>query len=86
MGLTVGQLESLMAPNKTAKKANALVRVATETGTMLERQQVKTSQFGRFEGKAGTKRRSRKGMVRTMPNGSRYYNWITETEVVMYQV
>jgi hypothetical protein len=84
MGLTISQIESLMAPTNDPrkKKYNAIVRTAEG----LEQQQVKTSQFGRFEGKAGTKRRSRKGMVRTMPNGSRYYNGITEVEVVMYQV
>jgi hypothetical protein len=30
--------------------------------------------LGAYEGKTGSKRRSRKGRVWTMPNGRRYYN------------
>jgi hypothetical protein len=84
MGLTVSQISDLMAPVKhRAPKTNALVRVAGEA--RLENQQVKPAQFGRFEGKQGTKRRSRKGLVRTMPNGYVFYNGVTDTEVVAYR-
>lgn len=91
MALTASQLAEIMAPVKTRKgaKTNALVRLPDGT---MERQQVKSSQFGKYEGKAGTKRRSRKGLVRTMPNGYINYNDIdsvlpwAEVEVVAYTV
>ena len=85
MGLTVAQMTSLMAPSKVAKgKApNAVIRNADG---QLETAFVKSSQFGKFDSKMGTKRRSRKGRVVTMPNGYARYNGITDTEVVAYQV
>lgn len=81
MALTLSEMQSLLATK--APVGNALVRTADNK---LEHASVKPSQFGRFEGKQGTKRRSRKGLVRTMPNGWVKYNDITDVEVVAYSV
>lgn len=86
MGLTVTQLQSLMAPDKTGRKGKAPNAVIRNADGQLETAFVKSSQFGKFDSKMGTKRRSRKGRVVTMPNGYARYNGITDTEVVMYQV
>ena len=82
MALTPAQIQELMGSKGRARKTNALIR--TDEGT-LERQLVKPSQFGQYIGKQGTKRRSRKGLVRTMPNGWVKYNDITDVEVVAYR-
>ena len=54
-----------------------------ETGELVKRNGVKP---GQFKGKQGSKRRSRKGAVRTMPNGYVQYcpNW--DEEVFSYVV
>jgi hypothetical protein len=80
MALTAAQISELTR-GKLTNKGNAWVRNADGK---LEKQLVKSSQFGKFEGKAGSKRRSRKGMVRTMPNGWVKYNDVTDIEVVSY--
>ena len=86
MALTIGQMQELMGSKHKPVKTNALVRLsAPNGGSVLERQQVKPSQFGAYVGKQGTKRRSRKGLVRTMPNGWVKYNDVTDIEVVAYK-
>jgi hypothetical protein len=84
MALTISEMQSLLAGKSKVLASNALVRTAGNN--TLEQQLVKPSQFGKFEGKQGTKRRSRKGLVRTMPNGWVKYNDVTEIEVVAYKV
>ena len=42
--------------------------------------------LGKYEGRAGSIRRSRKGRTRRMPNGRRFYNGITDHEVVAYRL
>jgi len=44
--------------------------------------------FGSFQGKVGTMRRSTKGRSRRMPNGSRRYvhNWFEQPTVVAYKL
>jgi hypothetical protein len=44
--------------------------------------------FGSFQGKVGTMRRSTKGRSRRMPNGSRRYvhNWFESNTVVAYKL
>jgi len=47
------------------------------------------SSIGSFEGRQGTKRRSKKGRVRTLPNGTRRYianpDVLRENEIVAYK-
>ena len=81
MALSITEMQALLGPKAKQVKTNALVRLSDGS---LEQQQVKTSQYGKYEGKAGSKRRSAKGHVRTMPNGFRKYNDVTEIEVVAY--
>ena len=88
MALSTSQLQALLAPASKGKAGNAWVRIVDQEGvSTLERQQVKTSTFGKFEGKIGTKRRSAKGRVSINPNGYRKYNdggYEREIEVVAY--
>ena len=88
--LTISQIESLMAPPKSGKKKtpNAVVRTVVDGQATLERQVVKSSQFGKYEGKMGSKRRSAKGRISIMPNGFVYYNDVdsqSPVEVVAYK-
>jgi hypothetical protein len=85
MPLTTAQMRSLLnEPSGTKTQFNALVR--GENG--LEKAKVSTSQFGKYEGKTGTKTRGRKGNVRVAPNGRRYYEaqWPTWEDSPIGQV
>lgn len=42
--------------------------------------------IGKFEGRAGSIKRSRKGRTSRMANGRRFYNGITEHEIVAYRL
>jgi hypothetical protein len=81
MALSQNQLMSLLAiPKGEKRKTNAWIM----DGDTLTRETVKSSQFGKFEGKAGSVVRNRKGATRRMPNGRRYYVRPTDLEVVAY--
>lgn len=63
-----------------------LAFIASDEGlTSVPMSSVKASALGKFEGKQGTSKRSRKGVVRIQPNGWRKYN-DTDATVVAYQL
>lgn len=86
-GLSIADITALTTKRSkkgsTAKKGYAIVRSAD--GGLDKVPLDSVSSVGKFEGKAGTMRRSRKGTPRRLPNGTRFFapNW--ETEVVSYR-
>lgn len=68
--------------------ANGFAFVRTATGELEKvamTSEVRKS-IGRYEGKQGTVKRSRKGRSSIKPNGTRFYNAVTELEVVSYVI
>lgn len=90
--LSESQVLSLLADTPEAKqvKLNAWVVTTDPDNDAIfstEKVNVTPGLFGKYEGKAGTMRRSRKGVARRMPNGRRYYTHPGmggEVEVVAY--
>lgn len=89
--LSQAEIAALYAPReaRTGKKGKGFVMVRTEDG--LSKQVIEKMgdhDFGAFEGKVGTMRRSTKGRTRRMPNGSRRYvrSWFAEDAVVAYSL
>jgi hypothetical protein len=83
MPLTQSQMHGLLNAPAKVQIGKAVLR-DRHSGELYSGD-AKSSQYGSFQGRQGTKRRSRKGSVTTLPNGSRFYAPCWETDVVMYQ-
>lgn len=83
-GLTSSEISELLAPR--AKK----VKTPTGVGSKFDSDGWKvlesTSEVGKFEGRAGTIKRNRKGRTSRLPNGSRWYPKWLEHEVLAYKL
>jgi hypothetical protein len=89
MALTESEVRGLLAnPAQESSRATkrAWIRKDGEI-KCVALSSVKAADFGKFEGKQGSMRRSRKGLVRILPNGYRKYNdneYSRKTEVIAY--
>lgn len=87
--LDEAQVADLYASKQDKRKpAKGKGYVLLNTGDGIERQTIQRMgdyDFGSFEGKVGSIRRSRKGATRRVPNGSRKYVRMTN-EVIAYKL
>jgi len=74
--------------NSPRAKGKVFERKPGELATWTGIAKMGDHDFGSFEGKVGSVRRSTKGRSRRMPNGRRKYvqNWFEETTVIAYKL
>jgi hypothetical protein len=77
--LTDADIDAILGDKPTKQRGNIWT-----PGKGWEGGKITATTVGAYEGKTGTKYRSRKGRTWTRPNGRRYYNNLTES-VVAYR-
>jgi hypothetical protein len=86
MLLTNSEINAILNSPKRNAKGLSKGYMILQDGTMVP---YEGSMLGGFEGKQGTKRRSKKGRVRTLPNGTRRYvanpDVLRENEIIAYK-